>query len=114
MGTVPFFPIADSGGRRKNLRLALYRRDGKLALHVVNYNVCLLDPKKQILDVEPTELKLPVPKGWTAATATCFDPDAEPKEIPCRLSEGAAVLTVPKTHVYQVVVLTSARELNPR
>ena len=47
-------PIAPCGGRQKNVRFALYRHDNRLALHAVNYNVCLLDPQKRILDVEPS------------------------------------------------------------
>ena len=71
----------------------------------MNYNVCLLDPQKRILDVEPTELRLPLPAGWAAATARCFDPDAEPQQVPCRRVRCAVMLLLPKIHVYKVVVL---------
>jgi hypothetical protein len=98
-------PIAPSRGRQKNVRFALYRQGDRLALHAVNYNVCLLDNQKRILDVEPTELRFPVPAGWTAATATCFDPDAAPQDVACRVSNGTASLNLPKLHVYKVVIL---------
>jgi len=102
-------PIAISSGRQKNLRFALYHRDDRLALHAVNYHVCLLDPGKKILDVGPTELRLPLPPGWSDVTATCFDPDAPPELIPCRVQGGAALLTLPKVHIYRVVILEVRR-----
>lgn len=98
-------PIAPCGGRQKNVRFALYRDDNRLALHAVNYNVCLLDPQKRILDVEPIDVRLPLPPDRPAVTATCFDPDAEPQDISCRVADGIALLTLPKLHVYQVVIV---------
>lgn len=105
--SAPTESIAASRGRQKNLRFALYRRDNQLALHAVNYNVCLLDPQKRILDVEPTALRLPLPAGWSAVTARCFDPDAAPEEVPCRVSDGTAMLTLPRIHVYKIVLITA-------
>jgi len=101
----PTAPIAPADGRRKNLRFALYRKGGRLALHAVNYNVCLLDPAKKVLEVEPTELTIPLPAGWKAARATCFSPDAESQTLDCRIEGRVARLTLPSTHIYQIVIL---------
>jgi hypothetical protein len=101
----PTTPVAAADGLRKNLRFALYRKGDRLALHAVNYNVCLLDPAKKVLEVEPTELQVPLPADWKAAQATCFDPDAEPQALQCRVAGGAANLTLPRTHVYKVVLI---------
>ncbi len=100
-------PIAAADGRRKNLRFAVYRQGDRLAVHAVNYNVCLLDKRRRVLDVPPTDVRLPVPEAWTRVSAMCFDPDAEPQPIACRLAQGQAVLTIPQIHVYKIVVLTS-------
>lgn len=101
-------PICAGEGRGRNLRFALYRQGDRLALHVVNYNVCLLDKAKRVLEVDPTPLRIPVPAGWTGATATCFDPDlAQPQTIPVDVTEGVAALTLPEIRIYKVVVLSS-------
>ncbi len=102
---MPTPAIAPADGLRRTLRFASYRKVERLALHVVNYNVCLLDEAKRVLDVEPTPIELAVPSDWTSAQATCYDPDAEPEPIRCTISDGIARLTLPKIHVYKVVLL---------
>jgi len=103
---VPTAAVAPGDGRRGNLRFALYRKSDRLAMHVVNYNVCLLDKaRRRVLDVEPTPLEIPVPADWTAAQATCFDPDAEPQAIDCTVADGTARFTLPKTHICKIVLL---------
>ncbi len=105
----PTTPIAPTTGLAKNVRFALYRKGNRLALHVVNYNVCLLDKAKKVLDVEPMPLEIPLPEGWAAVTATCFDPDAEPQTLPCTVADGTATLTLPKTHIYKIVLLEKSQ-----
>ncbi len=95
--------IAPVDGRRRNLRFALYRKDDRLALHVVNYNVCLLDKAKKVLEVTPTPVEVPLPSGWTAVAATCFDPNNEPASLDCTVSNGTARLILPKMHTYKIV-----------
>ena len=105
---VPGTPVAPRGGQgglRSNLRFALYRQGDRLALHIVNYNVCLLDPGKRVLGVEPTELTLALPADWQAAQAACYDPDAEPQALACTVAGNTARLTIPRTHLYKIVVL---------
>jgi len=102
---LPTPPLAPSDGLRKNLRFALYRKGDRLALHAVNYNVCLLDPAKKVLEVEPTELRIPVPADWKAARATCFSPDAEPQALDCRVWGLAARVTLPKTRICRIVLI---------
>lgn len=102
-------PIAAADGRRKNVRFAVYRQADRLALHAVNYNVCLLDRDRRVLDVKPTDVCLPVPEGWTRASAQCFDPDSPPQAIPCRVENGKLLLTLPELHVYKIVLLTRQR-----
>jgi hypothetical protein len=98
-------PVAPTDGRRASLRFALYRKEDRLALHAVNYNVCLLDKGRKILPVPPTPLRIPVPSDWQAARAVCSDPDAEPKTVPCSVSDGLARLTVPQMRLYKVILL---------
>ena len=102
---VPTPAIAPLDGLRRNLRFALYRKGDRLALHAVNYNVCLLDDAKKVLNVQPTPVEVPLPSGWTAATATCFDPDAEPATLDCTVADGTARLILQKIHIYKVVLL---------
>jgi len=97
--------VAPADGLRRNLRFALYRKGDQVALHAVNYNVCLLDPAKKVLEVEPTQLTVPVPPDWKALQATCFDPDAAPATLPCAVADGAVRLTLPRTRIYKVVLL---------
>jgi len=102
----PTRPLAPADGLRRHLRVALYRKgDDRLALHVVNCNVCLLDKAKRVLDVGPTPIRVPVPKGWTTAKATCYGPDAEPQAVACTVSGGQARLTLPKLHIYKIVAI---------
>ncbi len=101
--------IAPVDGPRRNLRFALYRKGDCLALHVVNYNVCLLNKGKKIIDVPPTPVEVPLPPGWNAATAYCFDPDSNRARLNCTVSDSVARLTLPKTHVYKVVLLEKER-----
>ena len=91
------------------MRFAVYRQADRLALHAVNYNVCLLDRDRRVLDVKPTDVCLPVPEGWTRASAQCFDPDSPPQAIPCRVENGKLLLTLPELHVYKIVLLTRQR-----
>jgi len=97
--------VARAGGRARNLRFALYQKGETLALHVVNYNVCLLDEAKKVLEVEPTPVRVPLPDGWAAAKATCFDPGMAPATVPCAVAAGAAGLTLPKMRIYKIVLI---------
>ncbi|HUT36326.1 MAG TPA: hypothetical protein VNE39_22755 [Planctomycetota bacterium] len=102
---VPTQPIASDDGLRTDLRFALYSKGGRVAVHAVNYNVCLLDPGKKVLEVEPAEVRVPVPPDWRAVRATCFDPDAEVVALPCTVKDGAVQLTLPKTRIYKIVFI---------
>jgi len=97
--------IAPTDGLRSNVRFALYARGDRLALHAVNYNVCLLDEAKQVLPVEGLRVTLPVPAEWKAAKATCFDPDAACVEVPVTVKAGRAQFVLPKLRTYQVVLI---------
>ncbi len=103
--TTPTRPVAALEGRSRNLRFALYRKGDRLALHTVNYNVCLLDKRKKVLDVGPTPVEVPLPAGWTSVGARCFDPDGAPELVACSVADGTARLTLPKTHMYKVVLI---------
>ena len=102
----PTASVAQLDPRRRNLRMALYRKGAdRLALHVVNCNVCLLDKGKRVVEVDPTPIRVPVPKGWRAAKVTCYDPDAAPQAVACTIADGQARLTLPKMHIYKIVLL---------
>lgn len=101
----PTASLAPNDGLRRNLRFALYRKGDRLALHAVNYNLCLLDPEKKVLEVPPTQVTVPLPNGWTTTVATCYSPDAHPRELRCRLAHGAARFVLPRTRIYHIVVL---------
>jgi hypothetical protein len=101
----PTPPIAPSDRLRRQLRFATYRKGDRLAVHAVNYNVCLLDKASRVISVDPTPLEVPVPDGWKDVKATCFDPDAAPATLACTVVDRTARLTLPKSRVYQVVLL---------
>jgi hypothetical protein len=103
--TLPTTAIAPSEGLQQNLRFAIYQKTDRLAVHVVNYNVCLLDRQKKVLEVESTPLAIPLPAGWKSAKATCFDPGAGPAVLPCQVANGAIRLSLPKLHIYKIVLL---------
>ena len=96
--------IAPADGLAGNLRFALYRKAEGLALHAVNYNVCLLDEARQVLDVEPTPVELPLPAGWGRVKAVCYDPDGEPRPVECEVRAGSVRFTLPQVHVYKIVL----------
>ena len=59
-------------------------------------------------------VRVPVDDG-ADADLVVFDPDAEPRKLTCRVVDGMALLTLPKLHVYQVVVVAGcASTLLPR
>ncbi len=102
---LPTPAIAPTDGLCKNVRFAIYKKDDQLIVHAVNYNVCLLDAKKRILEVEPLVLSIPAPADWKSARATCFDPDVEPETLPCTLVDGIVRVTLPKLRIYKIVKL---------
>jgi len=102
---LPTAPIAPAAGLQRHLRFAVYGKDDRLAVHAVNYNVCLLDDARRRFDVGPTPLEVPVPPGWTAAKATCYDPDGPPESVACAIADGVARLTVPAIRAYKIVLL---------
>ena len=103
--TLSTMAVAPTEGLQQNLRFAIYQKANRLTVHVVNYNVCLLDRQKKVLDVESTPLSIPLPAGWTSAQATCFDPGAGPAVLPCQVADGAIRLSLPKLHIYKIVLL---------
>jgi len=103
--TTPTPMIAPTDGLARNLRFAVYRKDDRLALHAVNYNVCLLDEARRVLDVEPTPIELPLPADWAAVKATCYDPDGQAQPVECTAADGIARFTLRGTQIYQVVLL---------
>lgn len=102
---LPTMPLAPSEGLLGNLRFALYEKPDQIAIHAVNYNVCLLDRHKQICEVDSTELRIPLPAGWQAVRATSFSPDADSATLPCTVADGVAQVTMPKLRLYQIVLL---------
>jgi hypothetical protein len=102
---LPTDPVSPGDGLRRNLRFALYQQADRLALHVVNYNVCLADPGKRVYDVDNLPVTVPVPAGWTTAEATCFSPDVAPTALACDTASGSVRQTLPKCHVYTIVLL---------
>jgi hypothetical protein len=98
-------PLLAAEGTQKNLRFALYRKDQSLALHAVNYNVCLLDEDKPVTELKDVNLEIPLPEGWIAVSATSFDPDAEPEPLDCTAERGRVRLTVPSVHLYKIILL---------
>ena len=102
---MPTKPLVEARGRGRHLRLAAYRKDNRLAVHLVNYNVCLLDESKRVLDVEDVQVRVPLPAGWTTAMARCFDPDGDPMPLECTVIDGVAHLTLPRVHLYKIVLL---------
>jgi hypothetical protein len=103
--TAPTSRVVQAEGAENNLRFALYEKGDRLALHAVNYNVCLLDDDKPVLDVDDVEIELPLPDGWTGATAAGYDPDAEPQALDCVAKGRRIQFTLPSIHLYKIVIL---------
>ena len=103
--TTPTPRVVQAEGAQKNLRFALYNKGSRLALHAVNYNVCLLDDGKPVLDVDDVQIELALPRGWTGVTAACFDPDTEPQAVDCVVEDRRARFSLPKIHLYKIVIL---------
>jgi hypothetical protein len=97
--------IAPTAGPEQNVRFALYQKGERLTVHAVNYNVCLLDRQKKLLEVEPMPLSIPLPAGWKSAAATCFEPGAAPQPLQCAVADGVLRLMLPKLHIYKVILL---------
>ena len=75
----------------------------------MNYNVCLLDKEKSVLHLKDVDIQLPVPEDWSALTATCVDPDAEPIEFTCQANGGIASFLLPSIHLYKIIELRHNR-----
>lgn len=95
------------------LRFNAYRRgnakDGKLLLHVVNYNVPRLAPGESgpVVPSAPVEVALAAPRGWRIASAVCYAPGAEPQPIRCSQHGSRVSLTVPAVNAYAVIALST-------
>jgi hypothetical protein len=102
---LPTAPIAPGDGPQRNLRYALYQQPDRLTLHIVNYNVSLVDAAKRIYDVEAVPLSVPLPADWHAVRVTAFDPDAPTESLAASVVADRARVTVPRCHVYKIVLL---------
>ena len=98
-------PVTSSDGVRRNMRFALYYKGNSLALHAVNYNVDIFGTEASMTEVDPLPITLPVPKSWTKAKVTCFDPDNDPQELRCRIENNTVHFIMPITHIYKIVLL---------
>jgi hypothetical protein len=101
----PTLPIASDDGLQANLRFAIYQKPNRLTVHAVNYNVCLRSAKKAVLDAPPTAMAVPVPTDWKGAAAVCFSPESNPEKLQCTIESGVARFTLPKLHIYKLVLL---------
>lgn len=97
--------VLPAEGIGRNLRVATYRQNDRMAVHVVNYNVCLLDEERSVMDVSDVSLRVPLPRGWHGARVTLYAPDAEPRACECKVRQGSLRFVLPKIHIYKIAVL---------
>jgi hypothetical protein len=58
-----------------------------------------------MINYSDVDLDIALPEGWTAVSATSFDPDAEPESLDCAAERGRVRLTVPSIHLYKIILL---------
>jgi len=103
-----FKSICPSRGRLRGIRFTAFSEPGtdskRLVLHVVNYNVCLVEEGfGQVTSIPDLSVRVAVPKDWQKAKAKVHDPDrSKSMDIPCQIQEGRAHLTLPKLKIYEM------------
>ena len=99
-------PVTDASGYAKGLRFSSFidQERRRLTLHVVNYNVACGETPATVTQVADVDVAIPVPRGWTALSATAHDPDQEEAaRVPFELKEGVLRLRLPRVRIYTVL-----------
>ncbi len=92
---------------QNHVKINAFAGDGRIIVHVVNYNVPLGVDARPPIEMEDFELEIPLTQGMRCSQAVAYAPDdPQPVELELRNLAGKAVLTLPPLRVYQVVELT--------
>ena len=49
--------------------------------------------------------RVALPADWAGVKAICYDPDDAPRPIECTVGDGSVRFTLPRTHIYKIVLL---------
>lgn len=89
------------------VRLAAYTDDPaeptELLVHLVNYDVRLGLDYDDVGTVEALSLRVPLPTGTRATSATLRAPGAEDIELEVTTRDGVALVTVPRLEIYALL-----------
>lgn len=110
---LPGEPLVSGGPGIENLRVAVYSQPDRLAVHLVNYNVCLLHPRAEPIGLENVQVAIPLPEGWLNVQAITLAPGEDPLAISAAVETTRAVVTLPQVGIYRVLVLERAA-MEPR
>lgn len=97
------------------LRFDAYRggeaNDGRLVLHVVNYNVPRESPGESAEPIPsaPVSVTLEAPAGWRFASASLHVPGAETEPIEFTQQESSVTFTLPAVNLYAAVAFSTGR-----
>ena len=99
-------PNADSLHER-HVKLNAFAAQGRIVIHVVNYNVPLGIEPEDVVEIEGFELDVPLGPNTRCTKATCYSPiESRATELLVRNVAGRARLTLPTLRIYRVVELT--------
>jgi hypothetical protein len=92
------------------IRYNAYGKEGNIALHVVNYNIDLLEPKKErkIEPVEGIHVSLPVPAEFSLGRASILEPGKRPEPIEASVMGNRIEIDLPVVNFYRLVLLETS------
>jgi hypothetical protein len=92
------------------IRYNAYGKEGNIALHVVNYNIDLLEPKKgrKVEPVEGIHVSLPVPAEFSLGRASILEPGKRPEPIEASVTGNRIEIDLPVVNFYRLVLLETS------
>ncbi len=105
---LPGEPLVSGGPGVENLRVAVYSQPNRLAVHLVNYNVCLLHPRAKVIGLENLRIATPLPDDWPTVKAITLAPGEDMRSVSATVENTRAVVTLPQVGIYRVLILERA------
>jgi hypothetical protein len=92
------------------IRYNAYGKEGNIALHIVNYNIDLLEPKKdrRIDPVEGIHVSLPAPAEFSLGRASSVEPGKRPGPIEASVVGNRIEIDLPVVNFYRLVLLEAS------
>lgn len=99
-------PLIEPDGPARGLRFSLFTKPEKrrIILHTVNYSVAYAEKPALVTEVKDTQIRVPVPDGWTARSVLAHAPDEpDTSSVPFKNGPGHITLTLDNVRIYNVL-----------